>query len=493
MISVVIHFAVTSIGKNYALASPDYRKKHKNYTPQLGGIIFGPIFLFFCWEFDLVNNWYIIGGIITIILGAIDDIFTISWKIKLAIQLLIALFICTVFWGTINEISFYTLNISLSKNILLLLFLIWFIGLYNAVNLLDGLDGLAAGFMFILCAGLGFIENSYFSNINILLSLILLGFLILNQRNAKIFMGDSGSLFLGYHAAVLPLLYFDLSNNGGKLIMSPFVILVSYLIADTSRVFFTRLADKKSPMTPDTIHLHHLLLQQISSYLTSIGTIYFIGLFSVIFSVYSFTNILSTNIMLGHLSLLLLFILTPPVQAYVPLLERIIKPFYSWQKESIEKQPLIYRTLFILVLLLCLFFSIVLDISFIQKMNIFHFGALLAMILISIISRKNLIITYIFQVAILLTISESLWITELSLGIRLFSSLIAVSYIIFILQKRHGCLIRDFSSLDLLVVFIVLGGITLSLIGYSISFWFCITIFSIWFGISFIFRRIISN
>ncbi|MBH10725.1 MAG: hypothetical protein CMG74_10330 [Candidatus Marinimicrobia bacterium] len=102
MISVVIHFAVTSIGKNYALASPDYRKKHKNYTPQLGGIIFGPIFLFFCWEFDLVNNWYIIGGIITIILGAIDDIFTISWKIKLAIQLLIALFICTVFWGTIN-------------------------------------------------------------------------------------------------------------------------------------------------------------------------------------------------------------------------------------------------------------------------------------------------------------------------------------------------------------------------------------------------------
>lgn len=482
---------MNSVGKNYALASPDDRKKHVNYTPQLGGIIFGPIFLFFCWKFDLVNSWYIIGGVITIILGALDDIFTISWKIKLTVQLLIAIFICTIFWGTINEISFYTLSIPLSQNILLLLFLIWFIGIYNAVNLLDGLDGLAAGFMFIICVGLGFNENLYFSNLNILLSIILLGFLILNQRNAKIFMGDSGSLFLGYHAAVLPLLYFDLSNNDRILIMSPFVILVSYLIADTSRVFFTRLADKKSPMTPDTIHLHHLLLQQISSYLTSIGTIYCIGLVSAIISVYSFTNILSTNIMLGHLSLLLLFILTPPVQAYVPILEKIIKPFYSWQKDLIEKQPLVYRTLLISIFLFCLAISILLDFNFIQKMNIFHFGSLLAIISITIIYKKNHIIMYILQVSALLFIGEYLWFKELSLSIRLFSSLITVSYIIFIFQKRHGCSIRDFSSLDLLLIVMTIGGTILSLIGYAISFWFCLAMFSIWVGISFIFRRTI--
>tara|TARA_Y100000590_G_scaffold466015_1_gene640029 strand:- start:824 stop:1972 length:1149 start_codon:yes stop_codon:yes gene_type:complete len=102
----------------------------------------------------------------------------------------------------------------------------------------------------------------YFVYINIIVGAALLAFLHYNQKPARFFMGDAGSLFLGYHLAVMPLFFFVAKNNNeltGILNITPFVLLASYLIADTTRVFVSRLRDGKHPLEPDQLHLHYQL------------------------------------------------------------------------------------------------------------------------------------------------------------------------------------------------------------------------------------------
>jgi len=345
------------LGKQYALDYPDSRKHHEDAVPQIGGLVFGPLFLFILGWFELVPYWYIIGGGVSILLGAIDDKFFVPWQLKLLIQLIIASYLSYIFWGCFNEIYFYNYTFTLNPILLLFVFLIWFIGIYNAVNLLDGLDGLAGGFIFLLSLGITISGSNQFFEINGIFSLVILSFLVFNQRPAKIFMGDAGSLFLGFHMATLPLLFSDISGSLYSLNMTPFVLLSFFLIADTSRVFFTRLATKSSPMTADTIHFHHLVLQQSGSYLTATGSIFITTLMSVIVAIFSFEFTFSSNIMLGHLSLLLLFILMPPVKVYMPFLTQVVKPLYSWQSRTNSNKPLLIRTLFIMILFVFLILS----------------------------------------------------------------------------------------------------------------------------------------
>ena len=89
----------------------------------------------------------------------------------------------------------------------------------------------------------------------------LLGFLIFNGRPAKFFMGDTGSLFLGYILAVMPLLFYISDINYQKILdLTPFIIISSYFIIDTLRVIFIRLKNKRNPLKPDNNHMHHDLL-----------------------------------------------------------------------------------------------------------------------------------------------------------------------------------------------------------------------------------------
>ena len=80
---LAIHVVFFFSGKSFALATPNSRKKHLLLTPQIGGLVFGPLFISICWFFNLAPYWYLTGGLISIILGLIDDLFQISWIIKL--------------------------------------------------------------------------------------------------------------------------------------------------------------------------------------------------------------------------------------------------------------------------------------------------------------------------------------------------------------------------------------------------------------------------
>ena len=321
--SIIFTWICFHLGKQFALDHPNDRKKHFLSTPQIGGLIIGPATLILCYLNNLIPVWYLWGGIVTILLGIIDDVYHIPWYIKLTVQLIILCFISNIFWHKVDNIVFFNFVFSLSPTVQFIVFSIWFIGIFNAINLLDGLDGLAGGLMFVISIFISIANVEVISEISFILSIVLLGFLVFNQRPAKLFMGDSGSLFLGYHMSVLPLLFIGSGKN--IINMTPFILLASYPIADTTRVFFTRLASKKSPMTADTIHFHHLMIKQSSSYLSSIGSIYLITSLTSILALYSFNNFLNTDeILIIYLALLLFFILSPPLQTYVPLINNLL-------------------------------------------------------------------------------------------------------------------------------------------------------------------------
>ena len=105
--------------------------------------VFGLLLIFICWWLGIAPSWYIIGGVVSILLGTTDDLRHVPWQIKLMVQLILATYITTIFWGRFEVITFYNLSFFVSQIVLLLIFLFWFIGIYNAINLLDGLDGLA--------------------------------------------------------------------------------------------------------------------------------------------------------------------------------------------------------------------------------------------------------------------------------------------------------------------------------------------------------------
>jgi len=487
----IIYLVLKFTGGKYVLDKPDSRKRHKDAIPQIGGIVFGPLYLLIIWCYSLAPIWYIIGCLVSIIIGLIDDSKPIRWEAKLLVQLGLMVYIILIFWNNINFITFYDYSLLSNKTFLLFLFILWFIGIFNAVNLIDGLDGLAAGFMIILCFATSLSQSHIFNEINFILCYMLIGFLIFNQRKAKIFMGDAGSLFLGFHVAVLPLLYFNESSIMGQLQMTPFIFLVSYLIADTARVFFTRLIAKKNPMTPDTIHFHHLVLKQSHSYLSAIASIYFLSALSSVFAVFSFYSNLTQTVMLFHLAALLFFILTPPIETYVPIIAKIVSPFYNWQKSNIIGKPSLLRSGFMGVMVLGIVFTSI-NSHFLAYLimpdTLLSIFLLIIFILFNGISKIS---RYALKIGFILLLSSATYSVEITLLSKVFFVFTLISFVVFTFQRRYGTMINKYSSLDFLILIICISGIAIPFSILSISGWFFIRILAIWFGLSFLTRRLI--
>ena len=146
------------------LDHPNERKIHDTPTPRFGGFAFSIIIIVLGWF--LVNTsgmytWYFLGAMGMFILGAIDDYYTLSWRYKLPIQLFIGTLIIIQFFPHIETVVFFGKTLPLSQLALMIIFVFWFIGISNSINLIDGLDGLAGGFMLLVsfaAAIIGFIE-----------------------------------------------------------------------------------------------------------------------------------------------------------------------------------------------------------------------------------------------------------------------------------------------------------------------------------------------
>ncbi len=258
-----------------AIDKPNHRKVHTRIMPRLGGLA---IYAAFVGAFFAVSpfipegllrprdvnmiNALLVGGTIIIILGALDDRFELSAKVKLLGQIAAA---CVVVFGfdvhiDLVNVPFGETMQPIAEWIGIPLTIIWIVGVTNAINLIDGLDGLAAGVSGISIATIAVMASLMGFQPVILLSTLLLGgiigFLVFNFHPAKIFMGDSGSLFLGFSLATLSMLGFK------QVTIVSFVtplLIIGVPLSDTFFAIVRRWVNKKPIFAPDKGHLHHRL------------------------------------------------------------------------------------------------------------------------------------------------------------------------------------------------------------------------------------------
>lgn len=286
-----------------AVDRPNYRKVHARIMPRLGGLaIFGSFIIgYFILRPDdpvlssgeaaflPVSTAILIGAFIIIITGVFDDMMEITAKAKILGQLLAAGIV--VIGGGI-EISFINLPFGGELDFgyfSIPLTIIWIVGITNAINLIDGLDGLAAGvssIALITLAVMAFIMGDMFvMSLAAILAASSIGFLVYNFHPAKIFMGDTGALFLGFMISVLALMGFK--NVTVVALIIP-IIMLGVPISDTFFAIVRRVRQKQSISAADKSHLHHCLLNIGFSHRQTVLIIYGIaalfGLAALLFS-----------------------------------------------------------------------------------------------------------------------------------------------------------------------------------------------------------------
>ncbi len=205
----------------------------------------------------------LIGSIILVIFGVMDDIRDLGFKTKFAGQFCAALVAILV--GGVKIFSLGSLlpgGVILPDWIAIPLTLAVIVGVTNATNLSDGLDGLAGGIslLIFICIGyLGYCERDIVVTlISIAVGGSILGFLRFNSHPAELFMGDAGSQYLGFVAIVLSL---DLTQNSSNLCVILPLIIIGLPILDTITVMIRRLVKGKNPFVADKKHFHHVLMR----------------------------------------------------------------------------------------------------------------------------------------------------------------------------------------------------------------------------------------
>ena len=250
-----------------AVDKPNKRRINKVPMPTLGGLA---IFFSFMLGYILFAQTekimlpILMGGILLIVTGIIDDINPVKAKYKLLVQIIASLVV--VLYGKLNlgiiTIFGLTLNILDPFNSILTVF--FMIGIMNVINLIDGLDGLSSGISLIYFITIAIIALALdqLGGLDVTLCLIMigatLGFLVHNFPPAKIFVGDTGSYFLGYIIAVISLLGFK--NVTLQSLIIPLIIL-AVPILDTFFAIIRRVLKGQKIFTPDKEHFHHQLLK----------------------------------------------------------------------------------------------------------------------------------------------------------------------------------------------------------------------------------------
>lgn len=252
---------------------PNERKVHKKPIPRLGGIAIWLGTIFSLITVILMQGTYpfgnsisaiLVGGTIMFILGMVDDTYGLSAKFKFFVQIGAAL-ITFLLGVQINYVYIPFADIHWYFGILSLpITILWVVGLSNAFNFIDGVDGLAGTLGSTCAITIGIIAlclqppQDTCTLLCFILAGAIVGFLVFNYNPAKIFMGDSGSLFTGFLLATLSVV--SVMKSVAFTIFLPLFILV-VPVFDICFATIRRLLKGKSPFSPDAEHLHHKLLK----------------------------------------------------------------------------------------------------------------------------------------------------------------------------------------------------------------------------------------
>ena len=276
---ILVPFVAKLAIKIGAVDKPNERKVHTKIMPRMGGLaIYLSFFavLFLSHEMTMQHIGLLTGGTVLVLVGIIDDKTDMPAKIKLLGQIFAA---CIVVVAGVR-VEFMT-NFILGGVFPLYIFsvpftVLWIVAITNAVNLIDGLDGLAAGTSIIAAATMAISGYATGQTEMASMALILigasLGFLKYNFHPAKIFMGDTGSMFLGYNLSVLAIMGFTKSFTVLSLVTP--ILVLAIPILDTLFAIIRRKMNNKPIFKPDKNHLHHCLLNYGFSHRNTVLIIY---------------------------------------------------------------------------------------------------------------------------------------------------------------------------------------------------------------------------
>ena len=262
-----------------AVDKPNARKVHTKIMPRMGGLaiyvsFFVVLFLSHSMSKELLGLF--LGGTVLVLVGIVDDMKDIPAKVKLVGQIVAACivvafgvrvdFMTNIFHGDTFFLSFASIPVTV----------IWIVAIINAVNLIDGLDGLAAGIAIIAAATMAISGYAGGQLEMASMAMILMGatrgFLRYNFNPAKIFMGDTGSMFLGYNLAVFAVM--GVAKSFTLLSLVTPILVLAIPILDTLFAIIRRKINHKPIFKPDKHHLHHCLLNYGFSHRDTVLIIY---------------------------------------------------------------------------------------------------------------------------------------------------------------------------------------------------------------------------
>ena len=275
----------------HAMDVPDERKVHDHPIPRSGGaamaasVIFSVLLLL---PKNPVLVSYLIGCGIIVIFGFIDDFRGMGYKGKFAAQIAAALIVVLVGGIKITTLGSLLPDGWILPGYIAIPFTVLIIvGVTNAINLSDGLDGLAGGMSLLIFCCIAYLAHLEGESTIVLVSACLagaiFGFLRFNTFPATIFMGDSGSQFLGFSAVVLSLMI-----TQGRTPLSPLIpiVILGFPILDTVIVMAERIAERRPIFSADKNHLHHRLIRLGFFHTEAVTAIYVIQAFLVIAAVF---------------------------------------------------------------------------------------------------------------------------------------------------------------------------------------------------------------
>ena len=271
LVALAVTFVLTPVVKNFAIRigavdKPDARKVHHGLIPRLGGLAIDAGFMVSViatigFTYEMVG--IMVGSTFLIAVGIADDVYSLPPKVKLLGQIIAAAIPVVIFNINIEWIDVPRLGIIyLPETISLPLTIFWIIGFVNTVNLIDGLDGLAAGIATIASIAIALLAFQMGQWVAAAAMVAMTGaclaFLQYNFNPAKIFMGDTGSMVLGYIISAVSVM-------GSMKTVATAVLIVPLLaltvpITDTLLAIVRRKSSGVPIFSPDKNHLHHRLL-----------------------------------------------------------------------------------------------------------------------------------------------------------------------------------------------------------------------------------------
>lgn len=254
---------------------PDERKVHKDLKYRGGGLTIYILFFFFMLFIYIKTQQIemlgiIVASLLLFLVGLYDDKYDMPAKLKFILQSASAT-IVYLFGVQITKITIFGFDFYFNTWVSLIITVFWIVLLINAINIIDGLDGLASGITIIILFTLMiFTDDFYTKLICVFLIGSLFGFLKYNFFPSKIFLGDSGSMFLGFMIAVLSIFGLGKTVVG----ISTILVMCSFPLLDLCIAFARRFLQHKPIFSADKEHIHHNFLKRGFSHKSSVLMIY---------------------------------------------------------------------------------------------------------------------------------------------------------------------------------------------------------------------------